>query len=345
MKKYLLAAALLIVISSSGIASAAPGTKTPLIQGRAYIYWQNDLSGNTADRFDINRLYLDLKHDLDADAAVRVTTDIARETYDQDSGSAADTRLHVYLKYAYVELNELDKRLPFIGLRTIRLGQSATHWIDFMQKYWQFRYVAKTLTDENSFFHSADMGLVFLGRIDLDRSLFYGDNSLSYQATLMNGEGYKEGELNPGKDVALRLAFSSRNEATGQQFTLAGGALIEDLRAFESVAPEPATKLTVMAAYQLPQPARLLLFIEYANQLSSPVGGTSLGGQIGLGPQLNLFVRVDRFRQVTGQQDLQVVGLEYPWGKDLKLALDYQREVHDGQAAAQLLSLHAQVNW
>jgi hypothetical protein len=334
-----------------GVKSAQKAGAT--VAGRAYIYYQKDQLNKTANKFDIDRVYIDFKQKLDRDVAVRFTTDIGRETYltsvTLNGGTLttkSDTRLQVYLKYAYFDLNNLSKYwgIPYLGLETIRVGQSATHWIDFMQSYWKPRYVAKTVTDRYKFFDSADLGLALLGSLNFSELGLPLLTTINYHATLMNGSGYKSGESNSGKDLGLRLD-SVVTDFDGNKVTVGLGYLAEDVSLSFPKLDGIVKKATVMAAWQFSFPADGLLFAEYANQLESSNGGLSVGGQYMVLEDVNLIGKLDNFKNSGVEYQWQVLGLEYLWGKNLKLALDYQNETKDGKDNARTINLHSEVKW
>lgn len=295
------------------------------VHGRAYIDWSNDLleTSTVPNQFNISRVYLDYKNKLGNKAEVRFITDVKRTT----------EYYNVYLKYAYVGLTP---EIPHV--KSIRIGQSPTHWIDFMQKYWNYRYVAKTLTDHYGFFDSADLGVAVLG--DLDNSL-----NISYHLTLMNGEGYKKRETNSQKDIGLRIAMEPVVWDKDNKIVTAFGAYLEDYDLKKLSFSGPTKKLSAMIAYQFSLPNKGILFVEHANQYKSANDGFSVGGQYGFVDSVNIFGRIDSMKKTNDDYSLSIVGLEYVYSKNVKLALDLQSETKNKIDQSRILALHALVKW
>src|SRR3989339_694943 len=314
--------------------------KGATVSGRAYIAYESWLKNAGAaptiyNKFAIHRVYLDYKKSLADDAAVRITTDMGNE-------STLSAQNNIYLKYAYFDLSNFSKHVPLtslIGLQTVRLGQSATHWIDFMQEFWTFRYVEKTLTDYYSFFGSgsADLGLAALGSFNLL------GNALDYHFTLMNGADYKSAETNTSKNIALKIKAQpfawDKNKVT-----VAAGYVYEGLDLSSFNTGTATKKLTAMAALNF---ARGILFAEYANNADSSTtpGGTSVGGQYELVGNTNLFGRLDNYKKSGSNYVYTIAGLEYNWGKNVKLALDYRNETKDGADYNNVMAVNTRVKW
>ncbi|MEA3493513.1 MAG: hypothetical protein U9R38_03895 [Candidatus Margulisiibacteriota bacterium] len=322
--------------------------KGATVAGRAYIYYQKDLLDDSVNKFDISRVYLDYKKKLNQDTAVRFTTDIGRETYVEAvdfSGQDVDTdtRMQVYLKYAYFDIGGLN--VPYIGLQTLRVGQSATHWIDFMQKNWKFRYVAKTMTDKYKLFSSADLGLAALGTLDFADFEIPYLNKVSYHALLMNGSGYKKAESNGGKDIGLTLKTEPVRWGKKDYITTAVGFLVEDVPLSSLDTSGLAKKATAMVSYAFSKPAKGIAYAEYANQLESTNGGLSVGGQYQVCQDTNAFARIDNYKKSGSDYVLRIAGVEYNWGKNVKLALDYQHETKNSADNSKKVAIHTRIKW
>ncbi|NQU17696.1 MAG: hypothetical protein HQ564_06470 [Candidatus Saganbacteria bacterium] len=318
-----------ISILNSKIASVKKSSdKGATVHGRAYVSWVKDLKNGstTPNQFDLSRVYIDFKKKLDRDADVRFTTDIARD---------ADN-IKVYLKYAYFGLNNLKGPL---GLQTIRVGQSATHWIDFMQKHWKFRYLAKTLTDNYKFFSSADMGVAAIGYFDTSALNLSWLRKIDYHAIVMNGSGYKDAETNTGKDVGLTLKLVPLMWGKKDYVTTAIGYLVED------VPDGLAKKLTAMTSYQFSKPRKGIVFVEYASQADSATGGIAIGGQYQIISDTNIFGRLDNYKKSGSDYVQNIVGAEYSWGENVKLALAYTNETKDGAVNAKKVGVYSRVKW
>ena len=305
--------------------------KSADIHGRAYIYYIDDQLGISNPQFDISRIYLDFKNDLDKNSSVRLTTDIARESY-LITTTEADTRVHVYMKYAYWQLSNLS--VPFVGINQIRFGMSATHWIDFMQKFWRFRYIEKTITDQRNMFPSSDLGIAAFG------SIIPG---IDYHATVMNGPGYKKAEDNGYKDVAITFKANPLSWGNKDKITAAVGLHLDD-----TGKPGQVSTTTVMAGWQFSQPANGILFAEYGAATDDEIA-FSVGGDYEVIPNVSLFARMDNYdpntQNSSDEKNLDIVGIEYNWGKNVKIAFDYQVGLTGGNEDVKTIAIHSRVKW
>lgn len=326
------------------------------ISGKVFIgYEQNQVPNGTIPQFSLSRAYLDFKNSFSRDTAVRVTTDIERVTIMTTTNDAtkADTRYDVFLKYAYFDLNNLG--VPFVGLNTLRLGQAPTFWIDYMEKFWNYRYVQKTMTDYYSLFTSADIGVSALGLLNFADLGIPGLNQIEYASTYMNGTGYKKPDNNYEKDFALRVNTSPLSWVDGNGNL---GKVTVGLGYFSGSRDQSALTswlncVTAMMALESQWPAKAVLFAELASPNMVEKGitgqGISAGGQYEIIPDLNVFARFDGYAddvtKMRALKQLSIAGLEYCFGDNVKLALDQQQEFQSGGLTTQKYSLHSQVMW
>ncbi|MDQ6962688.1 MAG: hypothetical protein Q9M28_09220 [Mariprofundaceae bacterium] len=141
---------------------------------------KSNTTGATVDRF-----YLQAKYHLNDQWYGRITTDVNNET---KVGLKRNT--NVFLKYAYVE-GKLNDALQ------VRLGLSHTPWIDYEQKLWKHRYIAKVYSDFFKFDDSADYGVGLKGKAL--------DKMVEYWFTYTNGGGYGKPNASQAMDVNGRL--------------------------------------------------------------------------------------------------------------------------------------------
>jgi len=303
------------------------------VHGRAYIYYEKDTIGKSGipNRFEIGRVYLDYKNKFDQNSSVRVTSDVSRT---QD-------KLDLYLKYAYFEFNNIDS--PSLGLKTVRIGQSPTHWIGMIEKQWRFRYVAKTLTDQYGYFDSADLGVSVLGTIDLSRLNI--PFNVDYHTILMNGQGYQAAEINSGKDIGLTLKAEPLYFGKADKVITAAGVLAEDVDLSSLDLTDSDKKLSALISYQFSNPEKGIVFVEYANQLQSEDGGISIGGNYQFIKETNIFARLDNFRKSGDDYIQRILGVEYKWNKNIRAAFDFKQEIKNKATSSKILALHSQVSW
>lgn len=102
-----------------------------------------------------------------------------------------------YLKMAYLEFNGIYPKA------SLRAGFVNTLWVDFENAVWKYRFVSKTLPDEDIKLPTTDRGLRLKGSMPF----------LTYEAMAVNGEGtgarnVSGNEVNKCKDYAARIAVS-----------------------------------------------------------------------------------------------------------------------------------------
>jgi hypothetical protein len=179
-----LALGLFVILSSLTLAA---DTK---MGGEIYALYSNDLTQNGHskgyNKFDLNRAYITLKSKLSNEVSVRVTTDV---------GSMDGDAREIYLKYAYLDWN-IEK---FVPNSSIRFGLQQTGWIDYMNKVWGRRYVAKTLMDQYKALSSADYGVSYI--VKFPKGYGYGS------VQVLQGAGYKGTEENRYKDISAFVFF------------------------------------------------------------------------------------------------------------------------------------------
>lgn len=124
----------------------------------------------------------------------------AKAVYDMGKGD--DTKLQ---RLGYVKNAELDYKN---GNWTVKFGLTGTSQFNYQEKFWGYRYVAKSFQDQNKWGSSADMGV---------SAAYKFGSLLSADLSVFNGEGYKKVEadnqllyamgltLTPAKGFSMRL--------------------------------------------------------------------------------------------------------------------------------------------
>ena len=148
---------------------------------------QKNLNG-----FNVDRMYLTLKGALSDRFSYRGTTDIYTSKADANLSSV------VVLKYAYVDW----KANAWFKLRG---GVIQTPWIDYMNKAWGYRGVAKVLADQEKYQSSSDLGLAGVAKLPSKLGEVW--------VSVHNGTGNKKKETDRYKDVAGRLIFRPFQDA------------------------------------------------------------------------------------------------------------------------------------
>lgn len=171
--------------------------------------YRSDDAGRSANKFDLERVYLTFKIPAGQRLSVRVTTDIF-----QQSTSGSDSYYkgwsirakYAYLQYSYLNTKEWQS--------SARAGLLQTVFIEHDEQFWP-RWISPSPTDRAGYFSSADAGLA---------------NTISFPAkfgqlytTITNGPGYTSRETDRFKDYAARLTITPW--ARDRQSMLSGVAL------------------------------------------------------------------------------------------------------------------------
>lgn len=177
--RKVLVIALLFLLVAPGLFAKDNGVK---ISPDMKLFMRYDIglgAVNKANVLSVDRMYLGLKVKMD-NVTFRGTTDLKFD------GNYADA----YVKYAYAEIKDL------IPMAKLILGLQKTGLIDWEQKIWGHRDVAKVPVDAYGLDTSADYGV----GVDMKVSV------LHLNLTLLSGDGYKKAEsgATQGKAFALR---------------------------------------------------------------------------------------------------------------------------------------------
>jgi hypothetical protein len=184
--RYIIMMVLVLALMYGDLALAADTQ----VGGEVYPYFNTDITDNEHgkgyNKFDLGRVYVTVKSKLSKEVSVRITVDV-----DKMDGTSRE----IYLKYAYLDW-DVSKVIPY---STVRFGLQQTGWIDYMNKVWGRRYVAKTLLDEYKTLSSADYGISHLVKLPKG----YGHGAIQ----LLQGPGYKGTEENRYKDISAFVFF------------------------------------------------------------------------------------------------------------------------------------------
>jgi hypothetical protein len=163
----------------------------------------SDLAGNTIDNIqngtqtELKRGYIIIDHKFDDTWSANITTDFRYNT----NGTSKDVLVFVKKAWVQAKLNP-----AFV----VRIGESDTPWVPFVESLYGYRFVENTLIDRTKFGTSTDWGVHIFGT--------FANNLISYQVSALNGAGYKalsrssdtvdlEGRvgINPIKNVTLGI--------------------------------------------------------------------------------------------------------------------------------------------
>ncbi len=201
--RSMISALILVSVLLHGNLAKAADTK---VGGEAYPYFTTDMTdngdGKGYNKFDLGRACVTVKSKLNKEVSVRVTVDV-----DKMDGTSRE----MYLKYAYLDW-DVSKVIPY---STVRFGLQQTGWIDYMNKVWGRRYVAKGLMDEYKALPSADYGISHLVKFPNG----YGHGAVQ----VLQGPGYKGEEENKYKDISALVFLRPLMQVPDLAASMVGG--------------------------------------------------------------------------------------------------------------------------
>ena len=291
-----------LMLSLSSFASDKPEIKWG---GKIYAHYGYILSEEAEkyNEFDIDRVYLTAKAKLDSSLSVRVTTDVGRV---EDS---EDEKLRLFLKYAYLEWAASDAF-------KLRLGSAGTGFVGFYDKFWGQRYLAKSFTDDNKILDSADIGVHALGEM--------ADGLVTWQASIVNGEGYGSAETSATKAAQARLTVDPMASSDNS-------LPITVFASQDVMAPDSETPVRVLAGAAGYKMDHLTFWGEYVLQSAGETSGS--GYSVTLVPKipevLNVIARYDHWdpnADADGDSETTIrAGVSRDFLKKVSGALTYER--------------------
>ncbi len=255
---------------------------------------------------DVKRFYLGVDHKFNDVWSMNLTTDF--------NYSSSDGQTSLFVKKAYVQ-GKFDQAAVF------RIGSTDMPWIPFVENYYGFRYVAKTLTDRLKYGNSADWGLHLGGDIGASKSL-------NYAVSVVNGRGYRNPGRSKGVDVEARVGFVPFENMV----VAVGGYSGHRGQETENInAPNTAQRGDFMVAYASDAfrlGAEYFTAKNWNNVLTTATdkaAGYSLWGSVAVADGVNLFARYDNAKlsktMDRAYKDVYYnAGVEFQVSKGFKLA-------------------------
>jgi len=268
-----------------------------------YGYWLDE-EADGYNEFDIDRVYLTAKSKLGNGYSARITTDMGR------TGSEDDTRIRTFLKYAYLETKLTDEF-------KLRFGAAGTAWCGQYDKFWGHRYVSKSLADVNQVLSTSDIGVQAYGR--------HLDGLLSWQAGLVNGNGYSSPEISTTKSAQARLTLDPMSGNDDIKLPI-GAFIAQDILVAEDEEGEQVIAAGIGIDTRL-----VLVWGEYLmdNQGEASASGYSATLVGKLGDMANVLVRYDNFDPDADTDDdattTIIAGLTRDFHERISAGLTYER--------------------
>ncbi len=132
---------------------------------------------------DVKRFYITIIHSFDDTWSANFTTDF--------NYTSATGETQLFAKKAYLQQHLSDAA-------NLRYGAAEMPWIPYVEGFYGYRFVEKTLVDRLGDGNTVDWGVHFLGHA----------GNANYAASIVNGGGYKNPSRSKGMDGEGRVGFS-----------------------------------------------------------------------------------------------------------------------------------------
>ena len=302
-----MALSLSLLLSAPAAALASDGGGKTKIGGLLFSHWTMDLSKDAeeANAFEVKRVYTTIKHSINDDLSMRVTTDVGAVK------NSDDTKMRLYLKYAYLEWK------GFAPGMKLRFGAAGTPFVDDSSKFTGLRYISKALADRNKLMSTSDLGLHVMGK--------HLDGALGWQLSAMNGEGYGSPEDSKGKAIQARVAYDAMKSTDGLDLPITAFIRQEVGEEEDEGAMLYGGALGFGMSYGR-------LWAEYVAKSLGDVNteAISVTVQPRVGDLFALLVRYDLFDPNTGVNDdgttTLIAGVEKSFAKKVSAAVTFEQE-------------------
>jgi hypothetical protein len=156
--------------------------------------YRSDEAAGSANKFDLERVYLTFRIPAGQHLSVRVTTDVFQQT--SSSSDSYYKGWSIRAKYAYLQYNYWNGKE---WQSSARAGLLQTVFIEHDEQFWP-RWISPSPTDRAGYFSSADAGLA--NTVSFPRK--FGQ----LYTTITNGPGYTSRETDRFKDYAARITLT-----------------------------------------------------------------------------------------------------------------------------------------
>ena len=321
MKKLIISLILITVVATLSFAQDSSKEFKPNGKAHFKVFWNYhaDLTEDAAkaSAFELKRTYFGYKYAFSDKISAKITFDVGNNS----EGSAYT---------AFLKVAQLDWKVASgvkLSMGLIGLKQ----WND-QEKFWGYRYMFKTIQDQNGFGSSADLGI---------NAEFKLSDNLKANFLIINGEGYKKVQDSDGKQkIGGSLVYTPIEGLITKIY----------LDNQPSVNGDAITTYSFFAGYKT---SDWRLGAEYsvqnnATKYASPAEGKDLDGlsfysTYVVSKKVEIFGRYDQLgsNMLTGETEewnmskngSQIIfGLQVAPVKGLKFALNYQGFTYDSSA-------------
>ncbi len=266
---------------------------------------------------DVKRFYLGIDHSFNDLWSANLTTDF--------NYKANDGETQLFVKKAFLQAKLSDAAV-------LRAGSADLPWVPYVEHLYGYRYVENTLIDRLKFGTSADWGIHAGGKLL--------DGMLSYSASAINGNGYKNPSRSKSLDFTGRIGIEPIEglHLAGDYYS---GKLGQDTQTGPST--RSVSRWDALVAYVNPG---WRIGAEYftadnwktsANNAvlsanpSDKADGYSIWGSVSPMAKVSLFARYDHAKPNKDtnpdlQDDYYDAGISYAAYKNVDIALVYKHE-------------------
>jgi hypothetical protein len=204
----------------------------------------------------------------------------------------------------------------------------------------------KQFVDNEGIMSSADLGLGVAGKVTLSPTL----PEVEYQATVLNGTGYKSTEANNAKDIGLRLSSDIyQNENVGTVVLGCYGNLKDSL---DNTAAS-TQQVGYLLALKNETWGNLYLEGVYGKTVTkSSINGISIGGFLNLPKEclpLTLVTRFDNYdpdgNVANDLKSKTLWGVVYKYSEAVRIAYDVQTTQTGAGALSRTAYLHSMITF
>lgn len=251
--------------------------------------------------FELDRSYLGYEYKLDKSLSVKAVMDVGQSNDVND-----------YHRIAYIKNAQITWRT---GNLTLNGGLISTTQFNMQEKFWGYRYVAKSFQDMYKFGSSADLGI---------SASYKFTEWIAADAIIVNGEGYKKVQktdgllygigttITPLKGLCIRL-YGGVNEASDETK--------KDIYNYAAFIGYKAEAFSVGAEYNVLQNS--------GNVKDADQSGLSIYTTVKLNKTLDVYARYDKLSSeddwnIAKDESAVIAGAQIKLGKYVKIAPNFR---------------------
>tara|TARA_B110000263_G_scaffold139404_1_gene120916 strand:+ start:49 stop:987 length:939 start_codon:yes stop_codon:yes gene_type:complete len=264
---------------------------------------------NDASAFNFNRQYFIYAIEMSNDIKFKVVFDVGRTNKgtvdfcedDSCEEKSEDTRLFVFLKKA-----QLDYKTKW---GNTQLGLIGTNTYGVQEKNWGYRFIEKSALDKNKFVSTVDLG------VGLSKNLM---SNLNLGIQYLNGEGYKEPEMNYIQKLNLNINYGEANLLKNN------GKNVGFIYSTDLTKTSPLTILSLYGGFAF-KGIRIGTELDYSDEKEL----TSVYLNYLINQKVNIFSRYDILDKDNDKDTFFIAGLVYNCGSGILVSPNIRKSNAD----------------